>query len=1510
MAKFCGRCGSRLDEETGLCPRCDAARLASIRAARQQQQVNYAQQSAGDAANNAGGQKPLSKRQARKQAKKQAKEQAKAEKQAAKVAQKAAKKAAKRAKRENRPLWRKILGWILRLVLILALIALLAVGILALLSHFHVINIPALDNAADKIVALLPNSDSEEDAASDFAFLDVGFTDIQISDEETAIQAAQESAAQMGYKNAFNELKPYTSAVVGDKCFYRLQQYYKGIPVYGRYVSVIASDSGESLGIASDCLDIEETLELKPSVTDAQVKAAIEEYAAAVWGVLYDDISIPKLSDDDLVIYNQDGSATLAYLLKIINGDDYTVVVDAKTGKILESTSNTSDVASTGTDVSGSQSFPVDYDKETDTYTICDSNQNIYVYNLNKKNSKKSDWKEKAEAVQSASDNIFGNTDAEKKQSPEIAINLINTVERIADYYSSTFGQGVPFGGLVTCYNDGYYWGKNALGGARDLQDGGEIGFLSVGYALNCTEQDVLAHEYTHVVARQYDASTGDSKSSGAISEGIADTFACFYTNDWDIDLTVVGGSHRDASDPSKYKYPASITDKKNSDEDTSHAYATVVSHAAYLMSESKTFSDDELQKLWYETMICLPHNCSFYDLRFIMEKVSVIEKCSTSQKDAIDKAFDEVGITNSESYNCGNTISINVYDKKGNLYDDYKIEIEGKTSGGLFGIGSEDYSLSVDHKTTDEHKLELEDGEYTISITDNGNDETTDKYKIKVKKSNSVENLYAFDYGADYYASPNADMSVLDKKENIISDYTATAFYGKENYTLQNASINIPEKNYYNVLLSYRADELGVTYYYMFSLRVRSGLDNKLVIKTNFEPSNSIDNEDSNIPADAVPWGGHYYYLYDMDNISSWDDAKKYCEEQGGYLATITSAEEDAFLFNYMRSQNCDSAMFGLYDASQGGDSRDWKWVTGEAFSYRNWEDGEPNNYYGDEYYGGYYWEFSDGKWNDGSYAGDPFLCEWSEGSPAKAEQPTTTTIPTDATEWGGHYYYLYDMNNIDSWSDAKKYCEAQGGYLATVTSEEEDTFLYQYMRSKDCDTALFGLYDANLAVGSRNWKWVTDEALSYQNWADGEPNNYDGDEYYGGYYWKNSDGKWNDLPGDENAFLCEWGEGSATPKPLSQERDVVLVLDCSGSMGGTPIEETKKAATEFLDTILDADANLGIVTYESDATRAAEFSTEKGMLQSTIDEIGAGGGTNFESALRTASEMLAEGQAKKKIIVLMSDGYPESGLMGDDLISYADQIKNNGTLIYTLGFFQSMSASDKVGPQQLMEKLASPGCHYEVENADDLVYFFGDMADQVSGQKYIYISIACPVEVTVTYNGETLSSAEAGQNLRTDFGTLTFAESSDDESDSSSSGTTADGTTENRVKILRLKEGVPYDVQIVGTGRGVMNYTIGFMDDDGEYSDLRTFENVKITKDTVIDTVAEPTEESVLNIDEDGDGKYDRKLRATENGHGEEVKFTVPIYIVLLGSSAVLLLVAILIIIFQKKRNNKKER
>lgn len=351
--------------------------------------------------------------------------------------------------------------------------------------------------------------------------------------------------------------------------------------------------------------------------------------------------------------------------------------------------------------------------------------------------------------------------------------------------------------------------------------------------------------------------------------------------------------------------------------------------------------------------------------------------------------------------------------------------------------------------------------------------------------------------------------------------------------------------------------------------------------------------------------------------------------------------------------------------------------------------------------------------------------------------------------------------------------------------------------------------------------------------------------------------------------------GESEWPARITSTERDIVLVLDVSGSMSGEPMESTKEAAKNFVDTVLKEEASIGIVTYDSESYMVSDFSKDKYYLNNIIDMIYSGGDTNTEAGLTTADDMFENSNAKKKAIVLMSDGCPTTGKDGDELIEVSNSIKKDDITIYTLGFFDSLSGYEKESAQSLMEHIASDGCHYEVTNADDLLFFFGDVADQLNGQKYMYIRIACPVDVEVSNNGETLCSEEDDLCTRTQFGTLSFEENTEESEEENDSG------NDTRIKILRLKEGANYNVYITGNGRGKMNYTIGFMDDDGKYSDLRKFKNIKIKPDTEINTIASNTSTTILKVDEDGDGEYDYIYKAGINGRGKIVNDTYMLYI-----------------------------
>ena len=122
------------------------------------------------------------------------------------------------------------------------------------------------------------------------------------------------------------------------------------------------------------------------------------------------------------------------------------------------------------------------------------------------------------------------------------------------------------------------------------------------------------------------------------------------------------------------------------------------------------------------------------------------------------------------------------------------------------------------------------------------------------------------------------------------------------------------------------------------------------------------------------VSFNGHSYYVFDLSEVTDYAQAMEYCRSLGGYMATITSQEENDFLYAYIKSLGYKNAYFGLSDAAR---EDTWVWSNGEVFAYSNWAPGEPNS--SKEDYAMFYSKYSDGKWNDGSFGkGSVFICEW----------------------------------------------------------------------------------------------------------------------------------------------------------------------------------------------------------------------------------------------------------------------------------------------------------------------------------------------------------------------------------------------------------------------------------------------------------------------------------------------------------------------------------------------------
>ncbi len=143
MAKFCGKCGTRLNKATGLCPNCDSDKLRNL--------VNQPHQTAGNGSSSIY-QSKENKKIVRKQKKAKKKEE---------------KKVAKEEKRASWSFGKKVRVILFKLILLILLLAALVLGSTGALVYYDMIDIQIVEEILDKLglKEMKHNEDNQDDGS-------------------------------------------------------------------------------------------------------------------------------------------------------------------------------------------------------------------------------------------------------------------------------------------------------------------------------------------------------------------------------------------------------------------------------------------------------------------------------------------------------------------------------------------------------------------------------------------------------------------------------------------------------------------------------------------------------------------------------------------------------------------------------------------------------------------------------------------------------------------------------------------------------------------------------------------------------------------------------------------------------------------------------------------------------------------------------------------------------------------------------------------------------------------------------------------------------------------------------------------------------------------------------------------------------------------------------------------------------------------------------------------------
>lgn len=233
-----------------------------------------------------------------------------------------------------------------------------------------------------------------------------------------------------------------------------------------------------------------------------------------------------------------------------------------------------------------------------------------------------------------------------------------------------------------------------------------------------------------------------------------------------------------------------------------------------------------------------------------------------------------------------------------------------------------------------------------------------------------------------------------------------------------------------------------------------------------------------------------------------------------------------------------------------------------------------------------------------------------------------------------------------------------------------------------------------------------------------------------------------------------------TAEPDITSNPTDIVLILDRSRSMAGSPLANLKAGAKAFIDIIDEATdsaqdgqigfgSRIGIVSFADTATQNTQLITSVSDLKAAVDSLSAGGSTNHEDAFRKALDLFDPASDNARVMVMFTDGMTTAG---GDPNPIATAAKAQGVVIYCIG----LSGNGGVDEQALRDWASDPDSAYVAITPDDeeLEALFRDLARNIAKPGATDIEITD--KLTSCFRITSLSSPTKGTASMVDANTV----------------------------------------------------------------------------------------------------------------------------------------------------------
>lgn len=607
----------------------------------------------------------------------------------------------------------------------------------------------------------------------------------KVKNANQAIAVMKELGEQYGYENAFSELTEKNTASIDGDHYYRLQQNYQGIPVYGKNVVCAVDQRARMEAVSGNPLDVDPGITLNPALSLDQAKVEIRNYCAEKYQGSNSELVYLSITDaPELNIFiDKENRSHLAYVAQITVYapvfDVFEVVLDANSREILADYPQIYFDSNVRANLKGQKVLhkDVEFTSQNGINSLYDAKRDISGTKRSPLTQEQKDYiqeqtgKNYNNIIFSTEENLADNYTLiwSSPQTPDKdVVDAYVYTQIVYDYFSiklnhrpNSGGKSIPVQ-VLTNIEYRYSETENEVSSHRNNafgtivnQQGKPTAFLGFGTASfrDCLSSNffVVAHEYMHTVESCYSSMIYE-RESGAIMEALSDIFGelageCYYSSldsSYKIDWT--GYGNRNMKNPHEGKKPSQYKGKYwgDTNDSTNHGYvhknSTVISHAAYLMwngingDAPKKISSDQLAKLWYRAMLMMPTDCTFSECRTLVEwAAQSVNGLTNEQIQCVSEAFDKVGVYSKSGetqvdYRVAPGSTLTVLSRDGTPYTGYALDIEGFEITNIFpdikiSIGS---TKKEYHQTTvaDETPmtLNLPNGKYRFTISNGSN--------------------------------------------------------------------------------------------------------------------------------------------------------------------------------------------------------------------------------------------------------------------------------------------------------------------------------------------------------------------------------------------------------------------------------------------------------------------------------------------------------------------------------------------------------------------------------------------------------------------------------------------------------------------------------------------------------------------------------------------------------------------------------------------------------------------